>query len=176
MERRNIEELFEIKNFWEDKEIKVLWDLVEPQVYPQIVPLKSITPTKAQLKKFYFHLEEIPKSNNGSLICSAGKNHLTFSPFGDIYPCGRLRIPIGKYPNDDIKSLWRNSTLLQQLRNLRNEDLRYCTNCQYKEFCAFCIGNNYNTNSDIIKPVKEICNRAKIAKEVYYVRDRETHN
>ncbi len=165
--KRNIDEFTEIKHFWESRGINVMWDIVEPQVYPQTTSFSSLIPTEEQLREFYTKLEEVPRSKSGSLICSAGRNHLTFSPYGDIYPCGRLRVSVGNYSDVDLFSLWKNNPFLQRLRKLKNQDLKYCLTCDYKQFCPFCIGNNFNTNLDMIKPVPEMCKRAKIAREVY---------
>ncbi len=49
--------------------------------------------------------------------CSIGFNGLTVDVDGTIYPCRRLPLPLGNILETDFIGIWRNSVLLNQMRN-----------------------------------------------------------
>jgi uncharacterized protein len=72
--------------------------------------------------------------------CGAGKEFLTFSPNGNIYPCSRVRGAddwfLGNVAEvEDLEGLWMKSELVTQISERRADSVSQCRQCQYKRFC-----------------------------------------
>ncbi len=82
--------------------------------------------------------------------CSAGNNLLAILPNGDLLPCRRLPIKIGNLLSDNLIDLYKNSDVLNDIRNSNNID-ENCLGCYYKTSCngglkclSYANSNDYN--------------------------------
>ena len=65
--------------------------------------------------------------------CSAGKSLLTLTADGSVMPCRRLPIVVGNIQKDTLKNIYRDNSILQQLRN--DKIPSSCNGCEYTEQC-----------------------------------------
>ena len=72
--------------------------------------------------------------------CGAGRDFITFSPDGDIYPCCQTRVkPEFKLGNirevDHLNDIWKNNPIISLLAERQVEAIPECKACSYKRFC-----------------------------------------
>jgi radical SAM protein with 4Fe4S-binding SPASM domain len=82
-------------------------------------------------------------------FCNAGISTLNISPGGYIQPCSRLRTDLGNAQISKIKEIWRESSILKQLRD-RSKLKGTCGRCDYKYFCGGCRANAYSDYNDYL--------------------------
>ncbi len=81
--------------------------------------------------------------------CGAGRNYCAIEHNGDMQPCVFIPIRIGNVLKDGFENLWRNSEILEMLRNrelLKNG----CGTCRYKYVCGGCRARAYAYHNDIL--------------------------
>jgi len=89
-------------------------------------------------------------SNNKDAICggcTAG-SVASISPTGEIYPCAKLRIPLGNIYCDDFRQLWIKNKLLKRLRFRINYNHK-CRGCRYLNACSGCRASALALTNDI---------------------------
>lgn len=74
--------------------------------------------------------------------CGCGRLYCAIRPNGDIEPCVFFPLTIGNIKNDDFEELWRNNTILS---DLRNKDILEgnCGECNYRYYCGGCRARAY---------------------------------
>lgn len=107
------------------------------------------------------------KNHISNHICSAGLTGLSINPYGDVYACNTLRIKIGSILNSSIKDIWENSSELEMIRALKNEDRTQCVKCNYFNMCNFCPGIALIETGNMLKPYAEACTIAKAYSNIF---------
>ncbi len=72
--------------------------------------------------------------------CGAGRDFMTFSTNGDIYPCPRTRVnPEFRLANvaavGRLDDLWKNNSVISRLAERQAGNVSECSQCTYKRFC-----------------------------------------
>ncbi len=87
--------------------------------------------------------------------CGAGRFYISIEPNGDMYPCvffpHNEEVRIGNLFRDDLDKLWRNSKLLQDLRD-KDALEGACGTCAYRYTCGGCRARAYNYFGDVKAP------------------------
>ncbi len=81
--------------------------------------------------------------------CGAGRNYCSIEYNGDIQPCVFIPIKVGNILKDGFENVWRNSEVLQKLRDrelLKGE----CGQCKYKYVCGGCRARAYAYTGDYL--------------------------
>ncbi len=78
-------------------------------------------------------LQFIPCKNKLIYHCSAGENLLIVLANGEVMPCRRIPLVIGNVNENDLLTLHRDSTVMQELRAVGIP--QGCRQCQYAELC-----------------------------------------
>lgn len=85
--------------------------------------------------------------------CPAGHTLLSIAPNGNIYPCAALgshEFNVGNALKDDLQKIWKNSTILCELRQVKSEIKGQCKNCSRLDHCrAGCRGIAYSLYDDV---------------------------
>jgi len=83
--------------------------------------------------------------------CIPGHIELFVNAFGDIYPCTMLQqFKLGNILKDNIKEVWSNSKVLNDLRNRQN--LKGCCGiCDLKGLCGGCRATAFGLKRDIFE-------------------------
>ncbi len=113
-------------------------------MYPLLLQQKQIKPRHFPSEL----LRRIPYYGRG---CAAGMpmGYVMVQCNGEVNPCMLLQINLGNIRQQDIASIWKNSSVLQQLRKrelLRGE----CGRCDYKLTCSGCRGRAYEETGDMM--------------------------
>jgi AdoMet-dependent heme synthase len=114
-------------------------------LYPELSAMmhqrNDTKPRDLLLKQFWVH---------NPIGCHAGIAYFSLRPNGDIYPCTFLPIKVGNIREQSLTDIWRNSTILNQLRN-RGLLKGKCKECQYRENCGGCRGRAYACSDDYLE-------------------------
>ncbi|MCM8780515.1 MAG: radical SAM protein [Candidatus Omnitrophica bacterium] len=84
-------------------------------------------------------------------LCATGSLGCYISPYGDVYPCIQLLIPMGNIREKSFQEIWHApSELRSQLSLLKTyADLLSCKSCQYVRYCKKCLGLSYLETKDM---------------------------
>lgn len=82
-----------------------------------------------------------PYSNSYNTGCHAGITSCNIISNGDVYPCvisgENKKLLCGNIIKDDFKSIWKNSKVLNKLRNIKMKDIsEVCEKCKYVTLCG----------------------------------------
>lgn len=84
-------------------------------------------------------------------ICGAGTLGCYVSPYGDVYPCIQLLVPMGNTREQSFKEIWFNPSpareILDPLKTY--QDMPLCRDCGYVKTCAKCLGIAYLETMDV---------------------------
>ena len=80
-------------------------------------------------------------------MCATLRHSLAISSNGDVFPCNSFYKKVGNVLETSIKEIW-SSELYSSLRNLKNEDSKYCNDCELVSFCERCPGTIYSETND----------------------------
>ena len=87
--------------------------------------------------------------STSSVCCSAGITSLGIDSNGNVYPCIFARTNIGNLLENDLGEIWRESVILEKLRN---RDISECGGCEYKYSCGGCRGASGLFEKDLMCP------------------------
>jgi radical SAM protein with 4Fe4S-binding SPASM domain len=82
--------------------------------------------------------------------CGAGRLYCGMEPKGDIEPCVFIPIKVGNIREQSLAKIWRESTVLKQIRN--RDAFKGCGECQYKYICGGCRARAYAYFNDLQGP------------------------
>lgn len=76
--------------------------------------------------------------------CGPAINGCCIDPYGNVFPCIALRIPLGNVREQPFKELWRSPPPpVEDLLSVRSyADLSECRTCELVSFCSRCPGDN----------------------------------
>jgi MoaA/NifB/PqqE/SkfB family radical SAM enzyme len=89
--------------------------------------------------------EEVPQPRDDSRVkpvCGTGRSTVSLDPYGNIFPCVQWRRSAGKITEiEDLKALWQESPVLQEVRQIAEEIPRTTLkNFEHGAFASFCAG------------------------------------
>jgi len=84
--------------------------------------------------------------------CGAGRVYCALQPDGKVTPCVFIGdLVVGDIRNQSFKEIWRNSEVLNVLRD-RDNLKENCHSCQFRDFCGGCRARAWNYFRDITGP------------------------
>ncbi len=92
--------------------------------------------------------------------CRAGQQSLSITPYGDVWPCNALPLPCGNLREQSFDAIWRGSTELAEVRDLRWAKLAECNVCELRAYCQRCHGMALVEQGEIRGPSLEACRHA----------------
>ncbi|MFQ5669800.1 MAG: radical SAM/SPASM domain-containing protein [Acidobacteriota bacterium] len=86
-------------------------------------------------------------------VCGTGRTAIAIDPYGDIYPCIQWRRKAGNVLDvSDLRTLWRRSPVLQEVRQLAAIVPRtLLAECESGAFCSYCLGVAEAQSGDPLK-------------------------
>ena len=83
--------------------------------------------------------------------CGCGRFYCAIRPNGNIEPCVFFPLTIGNIKVDDFEKLWKNNSILKQLRD---KDLLEgnCGECKYRYYCGGCRARAYGYSDNYLAP------------------------
>jgi radical SAM protein with 4Fe4S-binding SPASM domain len=112
-----------------------------PEIATEMHKSHGTKPKDLLINEFWVH------NNVG---CHAGLLYFSLRPNGDIYPCTFLPIKAGNIREQSITDIWRNSKVLNTLRQ-RQALKGKCGACEYRETCGGCRGRAYACTGDFLE-------------------------
>ncbi len=92
--------------------------------------------------------------------CRAGQQSVSITPYGDVWPCNALPLPCGNLREQSFAQIWRGSTELAEIRDLRWASLAECNTCALRSYCQRCHGMALVEQGEIRGPSLEACRHA----------------
>ncbi len=112
-----------------------------PEIAVEMHKQHGTKPKDLLIKEFWIH---------NAVGCHAGILYFSLRPNGDVYPCTFLPIPVGNIRKESLTSIWRNSKILNTLRQRTNLKGN-CGGCEYRETCGGCRGRAYACTGDYLE-------------------------
>lgn len=103
--------------------------LASPVWRKQLTPISEGSPREAARRR---------------LACAPAVNGCCVDPYGTVFPCIALRVPMGNIRESPFRELWKSpAPIIQQFFALKTyADLPECRSCELVEFCHRCHGDN----------------------------------
>ena len=150
-----------------------VWDEKSLKIYEEEFTKVSEYYTERINKKDPFRItlfeKEENKNNclNGIWGCRAGRNGVTVTSDGSIFPCSKFvgleSFSCNEFCLGNIYEGITNLSAREQLFNMQTEDFVQCTHCNDINSCAGgCPAENYHQNKSIYVPCKDQCELTKI--------------
>jgi len=98
--------------------------------------------------------------------CNSARALFSLDPAGNIFPCLEIRQKAGNIKNEKLTSIWNNSEILNEIRNIKVKDLKECLDCDDKDFCNRCHGSALKRDLSILDHSKFDCICANLAKTI----------
>lgn len=156
----NYDEIEEVNLLAKELNVKFALEIVTPCGRGK--DLSMITPEQMEKLKKYLIKENIDCSDplsfcnndlkyfNNNLItgCSAGTKALCIDSKFTVYPCVRMRIPLGNLCEKSLEEILENEIIL----NLNNRDklIGKCSDCKKKYICGGCRARAYSATGNYL--------------------------
>jgi len=114
---------------------------------------------------FAGYARETPEAMRAKTICAAGTTTFAINPYGDVFPCNQLLIPVGNVRERPFRSIWLDapSPFLERLRGVRTfGDLPGCAGCTLAYACRRCHGVAHLETGDWLAKSPLACEMAGI--------------
>jgi radical SAM protein with 4Fe4S-binding SPASM domain len=97
------------------------------------------------------------------LACRAGRTVAGLSPEGDLFPCLLFRRKVGNIRENTLREIWHDRPVpfLQDLRQVKPEDVTECGRCEIKAHCTRCPGVAYSETEQFGLPSSAACTAAR---------------
>ncbi len=82
--------------------------------------------------------------------CARHEYSCTVAANGDVYPCPGVDIAVGNVRHLPLKTILKNSPIIQDLRNIRKNIKGKCAKCELKYRCYGCRGHAYQVTGDYL--------------------------
>ncbi|MCK5216126.1 MAG: radical SAM protein [Candidatus Omnitrophica bacterium] len=145
--------------------------LLDPVVSPGDDGSKDILESrinKDDFRKFYeeqYSQFEFDAPKNDGFPCDAGKNFGSISASGDVFPCIQMPVKLGNVFDQQFRDIWREATILKNIREARNCDFKECSQCELIDACTRCPGLAYLEEGDMFGPSRIACQIAEITRK-----------
>ncbi len=167
--RENLEEFREVMKLSEELQARFVYDFnIAPRQDGSLGPIKyrlNDRDLEGFLRKRPINFERLSFRSPEQLLCKAGINNFSISPYGDVFPCVAIREKIGNILEDSIEKLMK-VPLLEKLRERKASYLADCQNCDLIPYCTRCYGIAQTEDGDIWGKSSQACRVAKIVKKV----------
>lgn len=91
------------------------------------------------------------------LFCGAGRDMVSISPSGRVYPCVQFPVCFGSLREEIFADIWLKSDKAIALRSLKPSNIEMCALCADREYCRPCPGLNVIETGDWHSPSQLNC-------------------
>ncbi|MDR3124572.1 MAG: SPASM domain-containing protein [Endomicrobium sp.] len=70
-----------------------------------------------------------------STDCGLARSSVNIDSYGNVFPCGNVRIAAGNISETDLSEIWTNSSLFSEFRSRINSPRKKCSNCDMRTLC-----------------------------------------
>ena len=82
--------------------------------------------------------------------CARHEYSCTITSTGDVQPCPGVSVAAGNIRDNALADIIRNSTTIQELRNIRQNIKGRCSQCDLGDYCYGCRGHAYQVTGDYL--------------------------
>jgi radical SAM protein with 4Fe4S-binding SPASM domain len=82
--------------------------------------------------------------------CAAGRGFIYIKANGDVWPCPFVEVNAGNIREQSLEYIYKNSTVLNNLRNRENTLKGKCKTCKYRKMCGGCRGRAWAYTGDYL--------------------------
>lgn len=102
-----------------------------------------------------------------STICACGQYVLSVDPYGTVFPCVSMPVPLGNIRQSSLAEIWFESKAFLPIRNMRFRDMScHPQSCSHKDSCTICLGTAYKESGNQLLPPAESCQYAEALAKV----------
>lgn len=118
--------------------------------------------------------KESPEAMRSREICAAGTTTFAINPYGDVFACNQLLIPVGTVCERGFREIWleKPSPFLERLRATRTfADLPACAGCALSYACRRCHGAAHLETGDYLAASPSACALAALMERLSQERE-----
>jgi radical SAM protein with 4Fe4S-binding SPASM domain len=115
---------------------------------------------KSEYKNYFDHSNE-----DKNLQCECARTVCGIGANGNLYPCIGAPVYSGNLIEQSFEEIWKNSSVLNNIRNLKSEDFKTCNSCNLLEYCGRSSGGAYVNTGNYTGKNPEDCQMANARKE-----------
>ncbi len=102
-----------------------------------------------------------PPRDPDAQICNAGKNMLSISPDGDVFPCIMMKEWLGNVKQESLHQIWQRLAVREGVCSLTMRDLcPECGQCNFLDTCSLCPGRT-GTSKERRPVPSDVCEQAR---------------
>jgi radical SAM protein with 4Fe4S-binding SPASM domain len=147
LHRYNIDELKEMVEFCKSNSASFQFSTEITERYDESSGSREFEITKEQFQEqlsgefadIFMHLN--PEK---SVQCSCARTVCGISSSGEVFPCIGAPIASGNLRDKTFEDIWKNSSVLNGIRDLKKSDFKSCMTCEHIEFCNRSSGGIYS--------------------------------
>ncbi len=106
--------------------------------------------------------ENFETNGVGNFQCSCARSVCGINFAGDLYPCIGAPIFAGNVKDRNFNDLWKNSDVLNGIRDLKPTDFKECISCNYQESCNRSSGSVFINTGNYTGCDETVLRQAKI--------------
>ena len=151
MHRYNIHELKSMIEYCQLNDLSYQFSTEITERYDGTNGSKEFEITKEQFSELLRgEFSELFMHNNAeqSLQCSCARSVCGISSAGEVFPCIGAPIPSGNLRSKSFADIWKNSEVLQGIRNLKPVDFKSCSTCEHINYCNRSSGSIYTNTKN----------------------------
>lgn len=115
---------------------------------------------KSEFKEIFGHTNE-----DQNLQCECARTVCGIGANGNLYPCIGAPIYSGNLIDNSFEDIWKNSKVLNSIRNLEKKDFKTCSSCNLIEHCGRSSGGAYVNTGNYTGKNPEDCQMAHARKD-----------
>lgn len=156
--RQNIDELPDMWTWIRQENMVPYFETITLQGRALKNPGLQVTPnelhvlfqTLSGIDRKSFGIEWEPHPPVAGLTCTRHLYTCTITVQGDVYPCPGVDIAVGNIHRQKLAQILRESPVIQELRNIRQNIKGACRNCELHKSCYGCRGMAYQHTGDYL--------------------------
>jgi radical SAM protein with 4Fe4S-binding SPASM domain len=169
MMKQNVGDFQKMKELSREIGSQFLYDtVIIPKIDGSMEPCGNRLDRKELYSLLYPQVQE--NGNDGDsqeddLLCSAGLNAFSISPYGDVYPCAGFKERGGNLRNHSLSEILQ-SPIFTKIRSTTLSDLSECKRCEAIQYCNRCPALAWMETGDLLGPSEPNCLLAGIIKNI----------
>jgi radical SAM protein with 4Fe4S-binding SPASM domain len=169
MMKRNMGDFQKMKELAREIGSQFLYDpIVIPKIDGSMEPCNNRLGRTELFSLLYPEVKETKTSRDSGeddLLCSAGLNGFSISPYGDVYPCPGFKESGGNLMTQSVSEI-QHSLIFSRIRSISLSELHDCKGCELIRYCNRCPALAWMETGDLLGPSGANCLLADVTKNI----------
>jgi len=169
MMKGNASEFGRLKQLAQEIGSQFIYDpVVIPKIDGSMDPCRNRLDRTELYSLFYPEVHAVKRDDDpreDDLLCSAGLNAFSISPYGDVYPCMAFKESGGNLTKDSVCQI-QHSPIFSKIRSITLSDLPECKGCELVPYCNRCPALAWLESGDLFGPSYADCVVARVIKSI----------